>query len=576
MSALHNRKLLPQREMTAGEDFVFGYGYIKTTKLFSINPDKSKTNAHGLIIGESGAGKSRLIREMIAYWAKRKKTVHIIDLQGDLGIETAKYGLDDENYMEFTARDSKYGINPFEFEKNLKNGGPKLQGGEIIAMFKKAFMPSMGSLQEAALRQLIRDTYHAKGIIDDDPETWGLGETDRHKWGKTLPTMLDMKETLDYIRTAVATGFGVRFTKLVQKNGTMLNSHKSKLDENDRILRALKDKRSPRIAKMKEDIALLLIANAEDQNSNDNKKTTTSQLSILQQELSSILSVDEDSKKTEEEIEKIQAEISTLREKIYSEKTKLMKYFDEYLQYTFLDGDIPEYEKIIKDSAYDFIDMKFYSQKDVAKVLESLNIYISTLIESGVFHSELPSIKPGIINRYNIQGLPLQAQVFFCDVLIGRIMRSLKLRGEYIKLPEVPFSKDAKPQFFSRFSNTKCDTIIVVDEIQRIIPQNKQDREDPNYGINQTIAEVRKYGGAFWCATQRVQNIPTPFLSIIATKIALKIKPNDEQDIAKLFGIKNKEIFNHLKRFGIAAITNKFDEFESVALPWMETDGLTA
>lgn len=562
------KRTIPEHLMTAGEGFIFGKYLLRpNAKEPFWNPDKLP-NPHALIWGESGSGKSRLLKKLIAYLAQRRKTVHVVDLHGDLGID----GLE-ENYMEFTARNSKFGINPFEFDRDEKNGGPAIQAQEMILMFKKAFMPNMGALQAASLQALVRDTYRMKGIYDEDPLTWGLNIHDKHQWGQMLPTMMDMKTLLDYILESVSTGFGVAFTKIIKKNGVLLNKDRESITESQKILDSLKKKRSPQIIELYTQLAA---CDNEIEALGDKPDTNTLEglnfeRQDIQKRIDAVLASDKSLASIEEEIVRLETSIKSIQFKIRNSIDNLVVYFEQFIDFTYLGGDTPEYEKIINDGQYSFLDMKFYSQKDTAKVLANLNIYITTLIDSGIFHSELPPIKGGMVNRYDISGLPQQTQVFFCDVLISRLMRGLKLRGEF---KDLPVNDTPSYRFNARFPNTKYDTAIVIDEAQIIIPTNSKDKEDNNYGINKVVSEIRKFGGMFIAASQRPKNFPGPFFSNIALKIGLKTKANDESDSIKLLGVKNKEVFDHCKRHGVAMVTNQRDEFESVVLPWADLNGL--
>ena len=76
--------------MTKGRDFIFGKDIFNPNKELTWNPDKCQTNGNGAIWGTSGSGKSRLIRKMIEYLAKQRKTIHVIDPHGDLGVTSAE------------------------------------------------------------------------------------------------------------------------------------------------------------------------------------------------------------------------------------------------------------------------------------------------------------------------------------------------------------------------------------------------------------------------------------------------------------------------------------------------------
>jgi DNA helicase HerA-like ATPase len=143
-----------------------------------------------MICGQSGTGKTRLLKKVIRYLGSNQCNIFVIDFHGD--IETPF-----EEIFEFTTINSLYGMSIFEFDAhNTKSGGiyPRIQ--EIIQTFKKSFMPSMGAMQEAVLKQLIIDVYRSKGYEPDNPNTWQQDD-------ESLPTLDNMMSLMMAIESTV-------------------------------------------------------------------------------------------------------------------------------------------------------------------------------------------------------------------------------------------------------------------------------------------------------------------------------------------------------------------------------------
>lgn len=70
--------------------FTFGLGLFKKNETFCWRPD-FENNPHLLIWGNSGAGKSHLLHEIITFLHRSNKHIHLVDLHGDL--ETKKRNL---------------------------------------------------------------------------------------------------------------------------------------------------------------------------------------------------------------------------------------------------------------------------------------------------------------------------------------------------------------------------------------------------------------------------------------------------------------------------------------------------
>ncbi len=147
-----------------------------------------------LICGSSGSGKTTLVYKIINYLNKMNKHIFVFDLKGDMQILDENDNLIG-NYINFTAWNSEFGINPFEFDYGvteeelrylikepnvmdsstrfkIQNSGPKVQIERIIEMFKKTFMPNLGPAQRDALYYLLFDTYLINGIEYNNIKTW--------------------------------------------------------------------------------------------------------------------------------------------------------------------------------------------------------------------------------------------------------------------------------------------------------------------------------------------------------------------------------------------------------------------
>lgn len=360
-----NEKVLA--EQIEGEAFIFGPEVTAPNRPPVIwNPDaKESINQHLLICGISGGGKTTLLKQLTKYLQNRQKHMYIFDMQGDLYIKG-------EHCIEFTAWDSAYGINPYEFGSGikeqhlrdviegrmtldveslsiLKNSGPSVQVLEMIDIIKKNFMPNMGTNQEPILKRLLLDTYKMKGIIYDDYTTWL----------KPLPSLEDTKLLIEKISDA----FGLISSGI--------------------------DKGSVKAIKQ-------IIKTIDKGRDNGEFK-------------------DFDEK----------AESGS-----YESFSKAHEVLDKYLMAKV--KNLPEAEDDFF-SEYG-IESEFYMRKDVIRVVAKLGFNIDTLIESGVFHSTKPEIKSGL-NRINISGLRHETQRFMADVFLGKVFRACKIRGEYSKLP---------------------------------------------------------------------------------------------------------------------------------------------
>jgi hypothetical protein len=189
-----------QREPTTG--FCLGTGLFQTERRFCWEPD-TESNAHAIVWGASGSGKSYLLRRMIRHLQASQKIVMVIDVHGDLAVAG-------ENALVFGGPRPVFGLNPFEFDP-LHRAGPGGQIDSLLATFRKTYLAAMGPVQELVLRQLIADLYRCAGIVADRPETWT----------RPPPTMADLRALLEAIQAAIASGLG-DFAQTLHQQGDQL------------------------------------------------------------------------------------------------------------------------------------------------------------------------------------------------------------------------------------------------------------------------------------------------------------------------------------------------------------------
>lgn len=497
-------------------DFEFKL-FLNESKSITWNPDTAQ-NGHLMITGGSGAGKTRLSKELMEYLYKRGKNIHVIDVQNTLGMTTVP-----ERVFNFEARNSPYSINPFEFTLDEKAGGPNVQVDDIMSMFSKTFMRRLKSApnMSAVLRRLIADTYRRSGIIDEDITTWGFG-MHRKEQNDRLPIIADMKELVDYILNYVSAGYGAKFGSIIAKNGKLLNQWQEQTTRLNEEMRKL------------EEVA------------------------------------DRDEALSNKERERLQLEIADLKSKITSNFDGLVAHFKEYLEFSFLGGDVPAYEALLEEgeSSYSWLDFKYYSDKDRLNSIKTIKTYIETLNNSGVFGRVTPSPSFSEINRYNLASIKDEAQLFCADILTSKIFRMLYLRGEYKSLPEGNLA------YTTRRPGTKTDTAIVVDEMQTLLPNTVSEAKNKNLLYNRMISQIRNFGGMIMALSQTPDNFPELFHTNIATKIILKTEANDIAKVRKSANIKDVNLFKHLEHrnkdgdFDVGLMRDRVGDWHSIRLPW--------
>ena len=459
---------------SSDDNFYFGNGFMLPTWTASWNPDSREAqNGHLLIIGSSGSGKTRMLKHIVNYLDRRNKQVYVIDFHGDIVTQN-------ETLHKFTSRNSNLGLSPFEFEKDVANGGVAVQVGVIVAIFKKNYIPNLGAIQKSTLKQLLIDSYKLAGIYDDDESSWD----------KELPTMTTLYELFAEIQKRIDYTSGSEFSTLFSKADAAKNEMDN-LDEND-----------------------------------DEAKT-----------------------KLNNKLDKYINEINSKH--------------DRYIKFLLENTHKNEFNT----AKYKDIDLSFYFGKQIQKSLQTLGPYLKELCESPIFNENKPHSAKGVV-RYDISGFtsvdkPMEA-MFFADIMIQRIFRAVKLKGEY---------RTNSNSYKQRYGE-KTSTFIVIDESKLILPTGKE-KENPYNILNRVVTESRKFGLGLIIVSQRPSHFPEEILSNIYEKIVLKVNENDIPSAIKSLGVKDKALFTQLavdstsdsKKYICLCGTIGAD-FKSVVLPY--------
>lgn len=140
-------------------------------------------NAHMLIMGKTGMGKTTFLRRAIQQMHRFSPAprIHIMDVHGDIDIK----GASSVRFSEST----EYGLNPFVVSADQHFGGVRKRTQDFIATINGC--RPIGSRQEAVMRNLITDLYAANGFFADNYKSWVLEDGYARKHPKRYPSMDD-------------------------------------------------------------------------------------------------------------------------------------------------------------------------------------------------------------------------------------------------------------------------------------------------------------------------------------------------------------------------------------------------
>lgn len=220
--------------------YTFGYDmwqYRNYKKKIPIEWDDEKVvNAHFLLIGGSGMGKTYTIRQIVRELAKQSKKlrIHVVDVHGDIDI-----GSDVTSTVNFSEV-ADYGLNPLKISDDMEFGGVRKRVRQFISMLNRTSR-KLGEIQENALSNLLYDLYKANGFFPEDRKSWSLHYDPRpySKYKKKYPTIKDLKTFTEYKLKQMMFGTGAKslhdFEKVVksikQIGKKFQQKEKNKFDE---------------------------------------------------------------------------------------------------------------------------------------------------------------------------------------------------------------------------------------------------------------------------------------------------------------------------------------------------------
>ena len=171
---------------------VFGWdsSVAKTQELPVIWDSQRVINAHMLLVGKSGTGKTFTLKRIIQQLQKQstnKIRIRIIDVHGDID-------MDGTSSIKFSEA-SPYGFNPLAINPDPDFGGVRKKIQSFISAINKTSR-KLGPKQESVLRNILLDLYAANGFFEKDYNTWSIYDSKGNRLQyngrvKKFPTLED-------------------------------------------------------------------------------------------------------------------------------------------------------------------------------------------------------------------------------------------------------------------------------------------------------------------------------------------------------------------------------------------------
>lgn len=129
---------------------------------------KRVINAHMLLVGKSGTGKTYTLKKIINDLldsSGAKMRIRVIDVHGDINIQGASTVKFSESGM--------YGFNPLAINPDPDFGGVRKRIQSFISIINKTSR-KLGTKQEPVLRNILLDLYAANGFYEKEPRSWHI------------------------------------------------------------------------------------------------------------------------------------------------------------------------------------------------------------------------------------------------------------------------------------------------------------------------------------------------------------------------------------------------------------------
>lgn len=166
---------------------------------------KRVINAHMLLVGKSGTGKTFTLKKIISHLqasSGKKIRMRVIDVHGDIFID----GCSSVKFSE----SGEYGFNPLALNPHPDFGGVRKRIQSFISIINKTSR-KLGTKQEPVLRNILLDLYNANGFYEKDPKSWTIYDSNGNRLmhngrPKKYPTLEDAYRYANFKHRAIFLG----------------------------------------------------------------------------------------------------------------------------------------------------------------------------------------------------------------------------------------------------------------------------------------------------------------------------------------------------------------------------------
>jgi len=443
----------------------------KKGRLVPITADTKKLiNAHILMLGSSGVGKSYTIRDLIAQGAAQSLPraggsdsvgvrFHVMDVHGDLRAANASEVI--------FSRQVPYGLNPLRVNPDFHFGGPETCIENFIRTVNLASQTRLGDKQESYITKLLLDVYHDFGFYESDASTWSINELDVRAVSSGSDNRIYLE--VPFPEKDAASALGARFDGTKRLWYIQAERYKGDITK---WKPAFKARRYPTL-----DDVIEYAERIYDQR-------------LLGSDQRAVRALDAVHKKAQawtrkllqavklERYESMQAEMESDLEEARKEAIETHTQYVNSVR-----------------TGHEFDNFKKYPSTET---LQSVINRLGNLKSTGLFKNSPPPFDDKLpVWRYNLKAYSAEGKKMMVFFLMQEIFDRAVQRGEQEDVVE----------------------IVILDELG--VYTSAADNEGGAGIIGVIAREARKFGLALWAATQTPDNVPISLISSVGTKIIL-------------------------------------------------------
>lgn len=455
------------------------------------------TNAHMLIAGKSGTGKTFTIKRVVSQLTRplagrEPVRVYNFDVHGDMHYP-------DESRILFS-ESSHFGINPLLLSADPHYGGVRKCVQNFIEMMSDSSpRAQLGPRQVTALRNVLYELFESRGFRVNDPNTW-LADTEA---SEQLPQgekiYLDVPYDERELAKSAARQEGVTFQFDVSLKSWWCSEHVGALG---RWPTRSQGRRAPTVP----DAARFLSSRLRSMLTGGGTKT----IKLLEEHNKKVVAFQAKLRKLQEGGDS--ADMEALQGEIESGSVALIASFTGYVQ-----------------SIETGRELDTLARYESSETLRAIGDRLDTLVATGIFKPrEAPFDPDAPIWSYDLAPLRDSEQQFFVWTKLKQILDEAMERGPVAGASEV----------------RAC---IVIDEAHKFFIH-----KDTNI-LDKIAKEGRKFGISLICASQAPFHFSEDFLGNVGTKVLLGLDPMYRDSTIRKMRIE-PGVFDYLVAKKIAAV----------------------